>query len=59
MLSQPAQCSYRTVYIINNLYEPVPWLKHMGNALVLLELQTPSPGVLELISIRHLVASQY
>lgn len=50
------------VYIINNLYEPLPWLKHKGNVLLLLEAQTSNPGILELIFslyFMHVIASQH
>lgn len=46
MRSQPAQGLYHTVYIINNLYEPPSWLKHVGNVLLLQEPQTPNPKTL-------------
>lgn len=58
MLPRPAQHLYHTVYIINNLYEPVHWLKHKSNTL-LLEPETPSVGILDIYSLLHVIASQY
>lgn len=62
MLPHPAQRSYHMVYLINNLYEPVPWLKHKCNVLLLLEPQAPNLSILELILslyFLHLIASQH
>lgn len=60
MLPHPAQHSYHMVYIINNLYELVSWLKHKGNVLLLLELQIPEPGILDTPSLYlHVISSQH
>lgn len=47
MPPRPAQRSYHMVYIIN-LYEPVRWLKHKGNVLLLQESLTPNSSNSEL-----------
>lgn len=51
MLPHPAQHLYHMVYIINNLYEPVYWLKHKSNMLLLLEPQTPNVDILDIVFI--------
>lgn len=64
MLPHPARRSYHMVYIINNLYEPVSWLKHKGNVLLLpahtTNSQPQASWNLFSVSISpHLIASQH